>query len=115
MRSLIQSLHNLEHGGIIIHYGKDVPKAQIDEIRAFYLKDPKALLVAPLPALKNKIALTAWTTPDTGTTARSNGRGYLATCTKFDEKAFEAFRSAYRGKGPEGIPESSNTPGSGAQ
>jgi hypothetical protein len=98
---VIQSLHNLEHGGIIIHYGKDVPKAQIDELRAFYLEDPNGILVAPLPSLKNKIALSAWTTPDTGSNTRSDGRGWLAVCPKFDEGAFSAFVEEHRYKGPE--------------
>ncbi len=26
--SLVQTLHNLEHGGIVVHYGKDVPRAR---------------------------------------------------------------------------------------
>ena len=47
--------------------------------------------------LGDKIALTAWT--------------QLATCTRFDEKAFSAFRDAFRGKGPERFPVSSLKPG----
>ncbi len=43
------------------------------------------------------------------------GVGHIAVCPRFDEEAFAAFRSAYRGEGPEGIPASSNTPGSGPQ
>ncbi len=30
--------------------------------------------------------------------------GHIAVCPGFDQKAFEAFRTAYVGKGPEGIP-----------
>ena len=36
--------------------------------------------------------------------------GHIAICPKFDETAFKTFRDAFRGEGPEGIPESSNTP-----
>lgn len=109
---LVQSLHNLEHGGIVIHYGKDVPQAQIDELRAYYLDDPNGLLVSPLPALENKIALTAWTTPDTGSgTARTNGRGWLAVCPRFDEDAFSAFLEEHRYKGPERFDPNSLAPG----
>jgi hypothetical protein len=41
--------------------------------------------------------------------------GHIAICSGYDQKAFAAFRKAYRGKGPEGIPLSSDTPGSGPQ
>jgi hypothetical protein len=83
----IQSVHNLEHGGIVIQYGDKVPRASVDRIAEFYRESPNAMLVAPLPRLGNKIALTAWT--------------HLATCPTFTERGFEAFRDTYRGKGPE--------------
>jgi hypothetical protein len=39
--------------------------------------------------------------------------GHIAVCSKFDQKAFDAFRKAYRGQGPEGIPLSADEPGMG--
>jgi len=95
----IQEVHNLEHGGIIIQYGSSVPRAEVDKINTFYSSDPVGMLVAPLPALGDKIALTAWT--------------HLATCTHVNDKAFKAFRDAYRFKGPESpvIPLSAMQPG----
>ena len=30
-----------------------------------------------------------------------HGEGRVALCTRFDEKAFETFKSHFRGKGPE--------------
>lgn len=111
---LVQTVHNLEHGGIVVHYGKDVPKAEIDKIREWYLGDANAILVAPLPALKNKIALSAWTTPDTGATgtiSRTNGRGWLAICPRFDDDAFSKFRDTHRYKGPERFDPSTLSPG----
>lgn len=83
----IAEVHNLEHGGVIIHYGDKVDAATRAQLRAFYDDSPNAMLLAPLPKLGNKIALTAWT--------------HLATCERFDDSAFSAFRSAYRGNGPE--------------
>ncbi len=83
----IQEPHNLEHGGVIIQYGDKVPAATRKRLQAFYADSPNGMVLAPLPKLGNRIALTAWTK--------------LATCEQFDEKAFAAFRSAYRGKGPE--------------
>ena len=58
---LIQEVHNLEHGGMIIQYGNKVSKSDVAKIDAFWRKDPTAMLVAPLPNLGTKIALTAWT------------------------------------------------------
>src|SRR5262249_45218516 len=95
---LVQEVHNLEHGGIIVQYGDTVPQATIDDLSDFYNASPDAMLLAPLPKLGNKIALTAWTR--------------LATCTRFDRKAYAAFRDAFRGHGPEPFPVSSLTPGS---
>jgi hypothetical protein len=96
---LAQEVHNLEHGGVIVQYGDKVPQATVDQIVSFYDASPNAMLLAPLPRLGNKIALTAWT--------------HLATCTRFDEKAFSSFRDAFRGKGPERFPVDMLKPGSG--
>jgi hypothetical protein len=84
---LIKEVHNLEHGGVIIQYGNKVPQSDITKITDFWQADPNAMLVAPLPKLGNKIALTAWT--------------QWAECTHFDQKAFAKFKSAFRYHGPE--------------
>jgi hypothetical protein len=96
---MIKEVHNLEHGGVIIQYGNKVPQADIAKINAFWQKDPNAMLVAPLPQLGNKIALTAWTR--------------WAECTSFDENAFSKFKAAFRYHGPESpiLPKSSLNPG----
>jgi hypothetical protein len=96
---LTQEVHNLEHGGVIVQYGDKVPQATVSQLTAFYDSSPNAMLLAPLPKLGDKIALTAWTR--------------LATCTAFDEKAYASFRDAFRGKGPEAFPVSLLKPGSG--
>jgi hypothetical protein len=93
----IQLVHNLEHGAIVIQYGSKVSQATVEKISEFYRSDPNALVVAPLPKLRNKIALTAWT--------------HLGTCARFSESAFEGFRQAYRYKGPERFPPSALEPG----
>lgn len=84
---LVAEVHNLEHGGVVIHYGDQVDATTREQLRAFYDDSQNAMLLAPLPRLGRKVSLTAWTK--------------LATCEGFDEKAFSAFRSAYRGNGPE--------------
>jgi hypothetical protein len=107
---LAQSVHNLEHGGIVIHYGPDVPEADVTAIRTFYNDDPNGMLVAPLPSLGDKIALSAWTAPDE--TNLDETEGFLAECPRFDEDAFSAFRDEHRFEGPERFPPESLTPGS---
>lgn len=95
---LVQEVHNLEHGGIILQYGNAVPQGIVDKLASLYDESPNGMLLAPLPQLGAKIALTAWT--------------HLATCKQFDKSAFSAFRDAYRGKGPERFAVSALTPGS---
>jgi hypothetical protein len=110
---LVQSTHNLEHGAVIVHYGKDVPDEEVAKLREWYFSDPNGLLVAPLDDLNNQIALTAWTTPDSapGGEGGIRGRGYLAKCPRFDEAAFDRFAEEHRFKGPERIPPELMTPG----
>ena len=95
----LQLVHNLEHGAIVIQYGSKVSPATVSKISDFYRSDPNALVVAPLPKLGNKIAVTAWT--------------HLGTCTRFSEKALKGFRHAYRYHGPESgaYPKSALDPG----
>jgi hypothetical protein len=93
----LQSVHNLEHGGVVIQYGDDVPRPQIDRIAQFYRDDPNGMLVAPLPGLNDQIALTAWT--------------HMAKCERFDEQAFTTFRDVFRGRGPERLPVDELRPG----
>jgi len=111
---LIQSVHNLEHGGIVIHYGSEVPEATVAQIRGFYNEDPNGLIVAPLPSLRppNTIALSAWTASERAAGADDKGRGYLAKCPQFDEKAFSTFVEEHRYKGPERFPPDLLKPGS---
>jgi hypothetical protein len=101
----IQAVHNLEHGGVVIWWGEQVPQSTIDQLRSFYLKAPVSMLGTPLKGLGTKVALSAWTKDSDGI------HGRVAVCPRFDEKAFAAFRDAYRGKGPEAVPMSFNQPG----
>ena len=86
----------------------------VAELRAFYDQQPDGVFGTPYPALGNKIALTAWT----GDTTRYYvnhyyGIGHIAICPRFAQKAFAAFRDAYRGKSPQGFPVSADRPGCG--
>ena len=93
----IRLVHNLEHGAVILQYGDKVPQAQIQQINSWYQQDANALVVAPLPKLGDKVALTAWTE--------------WTECTGFDPKAATAFRKAFRYHAPEQFPKSYLQPG----
>jgi hypothetical protein len=107
-------VHNEEHGGVIIWWGDKVPASTVDQLRAFYDESPVGMFGTPYPSLGDKIALTAWTRlPGTYYENANYGTGQIAICPHFDEKAFRAFRDAFRGKGPEGVPLDADQPGSG--
>ncbi len=110
---LVKSTHNLEHGGVVIHYGPDVPEAEFDKLQAWFndLSDPNGLIIAPLATNQDKITLSAWTAPDASTGTRDRGRGWLGTCKTFDEGAFSAFVEAHRYLGPERVPRENLAPG----
>jgi len=111
-----QVVHNEEHGAVVIWWGPKVPSATVDALEAFYAEKPEGMFGTPIAGLGRKIALTAWT-GDPATYYRDHdfGMGHIATCTRFDHKAFAAFRDAFRGRGPEGVPLSSDAPGMGPQ
>ncbi len=102
---LARILHNLEHGGIYIFYGDEVPDSVVAELRAFYDDHERGTVLAPYPRLVDQIALGAWVSDG------EEEMGYLAKCPAFDEKAFSAFFSAFQFKGPERFPADSLLPG----
>jgi hypothetical protein len=95
-------VHNLEHGSIVIQYGSDVPDSTVEQIRAWYLKDPNGVVVAPFPVLKDKIVFEAWTAPDSapGQTPPP-GEGIVATCPGFTAAMADDFTDTYGFRGPE--------------
>jgi hypothetical protein len=109
--NLVQALHNLEHGAVAVYWGEDVADAEVEKIRAWYDEDQYGLIGAPLPDLGNKITLSAWTADEGATRDPTHERGWLATCTRFDEDAFAAFLDAYQFEGPERFPKEQLAPG----
>lgn len=117
-----QAVHNEEHGGIVIWVGPDVTAATRKQISDFYDESPNAMLVTPIddeskgtkyPAHAkpdSRVYLTAWTT-DVKNGNVTGGQNVIATCPRFGEKAFTAFRDEFRGTGPERFAVSSLTPG----
>jgi hypothetical protein len=104
-----QLVHNLEHGGIAVQYGKDVPAATVQQLKTFVQDHSLGTVLAPYPALGDQIALGAWVTPSANEPEK--GTGYLAKCRSFDEGAFAAFFDAYQFQGPERFPMDSLLPG----
>lgn len=105
-------VHNLEHGGVYIQYGPDVPAQTVDELRAFYEDHRNGTLLAPLASLGDTIALGVWVTPRRAGEGSDRGVGHLARCTAFDEDAFSAFFDEFQFKGPERFPPDLLRPGS---
>ena len=95
-------LHNLEHGGVVIQYGEDVPEETVNALREWWLEDPAGILVAPYAKLGDQISLAAWTADEVelGDEAR-NERGHLARCPTFEAAAFDAFEEEFGLRGPE--------------
>lgn len=110
--SALRLVHNLEHGGVVIQYGPKAPDGAADALVSFWRDDPNGMTVSPLPSLGDKIALAAWTVEDGRAREKDyHGEGRVATCPRFDQKAFETFREEFRFKGPERFPEDALEPG----
>ena len=88
-------VHNLEHGGIYILYGKDVPDATVDQLRAFYESHKTGTVMAPLDRLGDEFALGAWVVDG------DTDSGFVAKCTTFDEDAVSSFFRTLQFRGPE--------------
>jgi hypothetical protein len=98
----LNSVHNLEHGGVIIQYGRGISAGAIGQLEEFYRDDPNGVIVAPLPRLGNRISLTAWTFDEARLIEEGyEGEGRFALCPTFDEGAFGKFVDEYRFRGPE--------------
>jgi hypothetical protein len=115
-------VHNEEHGGVILWWGPKVSGATVDRLERFYDEQPVAMFGTPIAGLGNELALTAWTgdpawkgEPGLAYKNHRYGLGHIAVCPRFDQKAFAAFRDAYRGKSPQGFPLSGDRPGCGPE
>jgi hypothetical protein len=75
-------VHNLEDGGVLVQYSCDCPDL-VAKLRGVIETYPRHVILAPYPAMKARIALTAWTR--------------LETLDDFDERRIRRFIEAYRG------------------
>ena len=102
---LARLLHNLEHGGIYILYGKDVPDSTVEQLRSFYEHHKTGTIMAPLDRLGDKIALGAWVVDG------DTHNGFLAECTSYNENTFGTFFRTLQFRGPERFDPSQLQPG----
>lgn len=98
-------VHNLEHGGIYILYGKDVPEATVEQLRGFYEDHKTGTIMAPLDRLGDKFAVGAWVVDG------DTNNGFLAKCATFDENAMGTFFRSLQFRGPERFDPSQLQPG----
>jgi hypothetical protein len=115
-------VHNAEHGGVIIWWGPKTPASTIAELHRFYEESRVGMFGTPIAGLGSRVALTAWNADpawkgDPGLAYLHGyfGIGRIAICPGFDQKAFAAFRDAYRGRSPQGFPLSGDRPGCGPE
>jgi hypothetical protein len=87
-------VHALEHGRVEIQYDPSLPEADQLAIKGVFDLDPNGMLLFPNPDLGAAVSASAWT--------------QLMTCETYEGEetlaALVAFRSEYRGRGPEAVP-----------
>jgi Protein of unknown function (DUF3105) len=98
-------VHNLEHGGIFILYGDEVPDSTVKELEAFYDDHKTGTIMAPLARLGDQFALGAWVA------AGGDAKGQLAKCKAFDQGAVLSFFRTFQFLGPERYDPSQLQPG----
>jgi hypothetical protein len=98
-------VHNLEHGGIYILYGDEVPEETVDRLRDFYDSHQTGTVMAPLNRLGDEFAVGAWVVDG------DTDNGFLAKCKEFDEGALSSFFDALQFRGPERFDPSDLQPG----
>lgn len=80
-------VHNLEHGGIIIHYNNDLGQDSEDQIQELVDSFPDGVISQPNDEIDDPLALAAW--------------GSLQTCERYNETIVKAFIKERCNKGPE--------------
>ena len=88
------TVHNIEHGGVIIHYRQGLDQATVDQLTTLareLLRQNPCIVMVPRPAdqIDSPVVLTAWT--------------YLMRLDGFDEAAIREFVGAHIGRGPEAV------------
>ena len=88
-------VHNMEHGGVIVHYGSGVSAANIEALKTFWRDEPAYVIVTPdgSPSFpKDGVVVTSWQR--------------WMVCKPFKASqvaALKTYRDTFRGAGPENI------------
>ena len=98
-------IHNLEHGGVFILYGDEVPDSTVQQLEAFYDGHKTGTIMAPYARLGDEFALGAWVAEG------GEAKGHLAKCETFDDGAVSSFFGAFQFLGPERFDPSDLQPG----
>jgi hypothetical protein len=109
----INAVHNLEHGGVTVQFGSEVSQDTVALMLAWYSEDPNGIILAPYPALGDKIALAAWTGDPTlpADQAYRESKGHVLRCDGFDPAQFDDFLANYRAQAVERFPLEALAPG----
>ena len=75
-------VHNLEDGGVLVQYNCDCPD-DVAKLKALVARYDRFVILAPYPAMKARIAVTAWARID--------------TMDQLDESRVRRFIDTYRG------------------
>jgi hypothetical protein len=95
-------VHGMEHGRVIFWVKPSAPRDVRANIRALVDDDSYQMFLVPRENMPYEVAATAWDADPA-----PNGTGELMTCTKVDDKTYDAlaaFRDDHRSQGPEPIP-----------
>ena len=85
-------IHNLEHGGIGLHYNcPDGCPELAKQLTGIAGPNPALLIVSPYPNMDHKIAITSWR--------------HVLYLDEFDEAKVRAFVDAYQDRAPESAPQ----------
>jgi hypothetical protein len=79
-------VHNLEHGGIVVHY-KGLNSKQVDTLEKYVDSYIDALISNPNESIDKPIVMTAWT--------------HMQKCDRLSTRAIQGFVDEFCGKGPE--------------
>lgn len=85
-------IHNLEHGGIGLHYDcSDACPELVEQLKGIVGRNPALFIVSPYPDMGTRIAVTAWR--------------HLMVLDEFDERKIREFIEAYQDRAPESVPQ----------
>lgn len=93
-------LHNLEHGGIGLHYNcPDGCPETVTRLAALVPSDPSQFVMSPYPTMSSPVAVTAWRR--------------VMYFNDVDELAISAFIKSYQDKAPESVATNPSSLGAG--